>query len=138
MNTTQEDRIFGGLAHLGVMFGWIGLAFLVVLLIIFQPRSRFIVSHVKQALGLWIAYFAFRFVASAIFLGGATMALVVNPFAFLTSPGALAGVLIGGLLIAAFGLTVLVFVIMALVKGINGQTHRYPVIGDLVVSIAGE
>lgn len=138
MTTTQEERIFGGLSHLGVLFGWYGLAFLIVLLIIFQPRSRFIVSHVKQALGVWVAFFAVRLVAGALFFGGATMAVAANPFAMGNLGGAIAGILIGSLIVGAIGLMVLVFVIMALVKGINGQLHRYPLIGDLVVRIAGE
>lgn len=138
MTTTQEERIFGGLAHLGVLFSWYGLAFLIILLVIFQPRSRFIVSHAKQALGAWIIFFAIRLIGGAVFFGGATMAVAANPFAFANLGGAVMGVLLGGLVIGAIGLTFLVFAIMALVKGINGQTHRYPLIGDLIASIAGE
>jgi len=138
MNTTQEERIFGGLAHLGVLFNWIGLAFMVVLLVIFQPRSRFIASHVKQALGVWVGFFVLRLVVSTIFLGGATAAFAVNPFAYGNIGGALAGIPPGALFLGAIGLTALVFVIMALVKGINGQPYKYPIIGDLITRIAGE
>lgn len=138
MTTTQEERIFGGLAHLGVLFGWYGLAFLIVLLIIFQPRSRFIAAHVKQALGLWVAFFAVRLAAGALFFGGATMAVATNPFAMGNLGGAIAGILFGSLIIGAIGLVVLIFVIMALVKGINGQTYKYPLVGDLITRIAGE
>lgn len=138
MTTTQEERIFGGLAHLGVLFGWYGLAFLIVLLVIFQSKSRFILSHVKQALGLWVPLFLVRLVAGVLFFGGATMAVAANPFAMGNVGGAIAGILLGSLIVGGLWLVALVFVIMALVKGINGQTYKYPIFGDLVTRIAGE
>jgi|GEM_PF-848238 len=134
MTATQEERTLGGLVHLGVLFGWFGLAFQIVLLVVYLPKSKYIAGHAKQALGLWAAWFLARLVIGAI-TGTAGAAIAINPVN-LFSGGFIGTMLVGLLLFGALGIGVLVLVILAMVKGFGGEEHRYPIIGDLVASIA--
>ncbi|HWI66031.1 MAG TPA: DUF4870 domain-containing protein [Symbiobacteriaceae bacterium] len=136
MVVSQEERTLGGLAHLGVIFGWVGLAFQVILLIVYMPKSKYVTSHVKQALGLWVIWYLARLAVGAL-LGGVGVTAAFNP-AILFSGSFIGGMLLGALVMMALGIGVLVLVILAMVKGFGGQLHRYPIIGDLVASIAGE
>lgn len=133
---TQEERTLGGLAHLGVLFGYIGVAFQVILLIIYLPKSKYVASHAKQALGLWVIWYLAKLAIGAL-TGGISMFAVLNPARIFT-PGFFGTVLLGGMALLALGVGVLVLVILAMIKGFNGEPHRYPIIGDFVASIGGE
>lgn len=132
--TTQEERTLGGLVHLGVLFGWIGLAFQIVLLVVYLPKSKYVAGHVKQALGLWTTWFLVRLVVGAA-TGTAGAVFALNP-ARLLSAGFIGSVLIGMMIMSLLAVGVLVLVILAMIKGFNGEPHKYPIIGDLVDSIA--
>ena len=136
MSTSQEERTLGGLAHLGVLFGWVGLAFEIILLVVFLPKSKYVASHAKQALGLTLVWYLIRLALGTI-TGGVGVWVALNPARLFTG-GFIGSVLLAFLLMAVLGLTTLVLVIMAMVKGFSGQPYRYPIIGDLVVSLTGE
>jgi uncharacterized Tic20 family protein len=136
MQLSQEERTLAGLVHLGVLFGWLGLAFQAVVLAIYQPKSRYTASHAKQALGMWLVWFLVRLALGAI-TGTMGVAIAFNPFHLLN--GAVLGSLLLGLLLrVALFICVLVFMIIGMAAGFGGKPYRYPLIGDLVAQIAGE
>ena len=133
---TQEERTLGGLSHLGVIFGWIGLAFQVILLIVYMPKSKYVASHAKQALGLWVIWYLAKLAIGGL-TGGVGVWAAMNPMRVMS--GAFLGPLLFGVMaMLALGVGVLVLVILAMIKGFNGQSHRYPLVGDLIASIGGE
>lgn len=136
MSLSQEERTLGGLAHLGVLFGWVGLAFDIILLVVYLPKSRYVAKHAKQALGLWTVWFLAR-LALGFVSGGAGLWVALNPARFFTGDF-LSTILFSVLGLLVLGIGVLVMVIQAMVKGFNGEEYRYPIIGDLVASVAGE
>ncbi|HYF91310.1 MAG TPA: DUF4870 domain-containing protein [Symbiobacteriaceae bacterium] len=136
MTVSQEERTLAGLVHLGVLFGWLGLAFQIIMLVVYLPKSKFVANHVKQALGVSVILYLIRF-AFGTLVGGAGLWVAFNPVRLFTA-GFIGPMLLAGLATAVLGLTVLVLVIMAMVKAFGGQPHRYPVIGDLIASLTGE
>jgi len=132
MNVTQEEKMLGGLAHVAVLFNLIGVAFLAVLTLAYRQKSRYVFEHAAQGLGLWLTGWALKLVIGAVF-GTASFAMVFNPFMWRE---ALGGFFLAVLLLMAVGITILVLVIIAAVKGFSGQPHRYPIIGDFVASLS--
>lgn len=136
MQATQEERTLSGLAHLAVLFGWLGLAFQIVVLVIYQPKSRYVAGHARQALGMWAAWMLVRFVLGFL-TGTIGISIAFNPFGIFN--GAILGSLLLGLLVRlGIFVAVLVAVIVAMIAGFGGRTYRYPLIGDLVASVTGE
>lgn len=124
--------MLGGFAHIAVMFNLIGAAFLLILTMVYRPKSRYVYEHAAQALGLWVTAWAVKLVIG-LATGTMGIAFALNPF--MLGRGALGGLLLAGMLFLAIGIALLVLVIVAAVKGFQGQPHRYPVIGDFVASL---
>lgn len=133
MERTQEEKILSGIAHIAVLFSWLGLVLNVILFAVYKPKSRFVAGHAKQALGLWLVQAIIRSVVGLI-TGGSVLAAMYNPFRT-GYPAGFGLAVLGGLLSAALGIAVLVLVILACIKGFNGDEHRYPVIGEFVARI---
>jgi uncharacterized Tic20 family protein len=133
LERTQEEKLLGGIAHIAVLFSWLGLALNAVLYLVYKPKSKFVTGHAKQALGLWGVWFLVKVVLGMV-AGGSALAVMNNPFGRMGMAG-LGVAAVGGLLTAALGIAVLVMVIQACIKGFNGQEYKYPIIGEMVAGI---
>lgn len=97
----SDERLYAILAHVGViLFGFIPP---LIIWLVFRDRSRFVDAEAKEALNWSIL------VAIASFVGWITTWLFI-----------------GFLILAAVGIAVLVFGIMAAVKVNSGEGYRYP------------
>lgn len=131
MTTNQEEKVLSGIAHVAVLFSWLGLVYNLVIYLVYKPKSGFVAGHAKQALGLSIIAILVRMVLGFAF-AGAGFAMSWNPMSL--SRGYAAGAL-GGLLMMAVSIAVLIFVILAAVKAFGGEEYRYPVIGSFIAGI---
>src|SRR6266496_4010021 len=108
---SEDGRIWAMMAYLGVMF----LAFLlpVVLYLVGRRRSPFVRYHAAQALNLWITVFLY---SVSFVIVGAVLALD-------TVSTALA---VGVPLVAAAGLTMLGYAVLAALAASRGTMYRIP------------
>lgn len=133
MERTQEEKLLAGFAHVAVLVNYmfLGLIFNIVIFLIYRPKSQYVASHAKQALGLTIINVIAGYVIAGIF-GASVMGMGMG---MRSLGGLLGGVFLGGLLAFAWFIAVLVLVIMAAIKGFGGQEYRYPWFGDFVAKL---
>lgn len=129
MERSSEEKTLGGLTHIAAIVGWIGVVANVVLFVIYREKSQYVAGHAKQALGLSVLSVVVSWVLG-LFGAGSTGLLAIG------SVGAAVGAaMIVGLISLAWGIVVLVFAIMAALKGFKGEEHRYPLFGEFVAKI---
>lgn len=133
--------MLSGIGHIAVLFGWLGLAYLVVVHFVYRPKSAFVTAHTKQGLGLWLGYRLIGWAISLVLapLFGLGMLGGLGGFGATGHPGALIGVGIAGMILGLLALAAfigaLVLVIMGASRGFKGEEYRYPIIGDFVAQV---
>ncbi len=97
----SDEKLYAIIAHAGaILFSFIPP---LIIWLVFRERSRFVDTEAKEALN-WSILMAIAYVVGLI-----------------TTP-----ILIGFLVLAATGLAVLIFGIVAAVKVSSGESYRYP------------
>lgn len=129
MERTSEEKTLGGLAHVAAIFGWIGVVANIVLFVIYREKSQYVAGHSKQALGLSVISVVVSWILGLFGAGSAGLLSI-------GSVGAAVGAaMVVGLIALAWGVVVLIFAIMAAIKGFKGEEHRYPLFGEFVAKI---
>lgn len=126
MERTTEERVVAGLTHLALLLELPGLIINVVLYVLYRPRSAFVAKHVKQALGLQVVSLLVGIVISLVFGAGAV------GIGFWSTAGALGTAALAWLLSLVVWVLTLVLMVVASVKGFQGEEHRHPVFGNFV------
>jgi uncharacterized membrane protein len=104
----EKGKTIGILAYC-TLIGWI-----IAIVMHQNDKSRFGAFHLRQALGIWIAYLA-------CFI----LIMITAPFMLFLSV----------FLLPVVGITTLIFVILGLVNAINGKMKPTPLIGGLAEKI---
>lgn len=130
MERTQEEKLLGGFAHVAVLFSWLGLIYNLVIYFLYKPKSEYVTGHAKQGLGLVAISLISSYVLGPIF--GASM---YGSFMMGGLRGGFGLAVIGGLIMTAIGIAILVMVIMAAIKGFQGQEYKYPIIGEFMAKL---
>lgn len=126
MDRTTEERVVAGLTHLGLLLEMAGLIINVVLYVLYRSRSSFVAKHVKQALGLQVVSLLLAFAISVIFGAGAI------GLGFWSPAGALGSAALAWLLSMVVWVITLVFMVIAAVRGFQGEEYQHPVFGSFV------
>jgi|LakMenEpi03Aug12_release.lakeMendotaPanAssembly.Ray.scaffolds.fasta_scaffold726191_2 uncharacterized membrane protein len=101
---SEKGKMIGILSYC-TLIGWI-----VAIVMHQNDKTRFGAFHLRQALGIWIAYLCCFIVI-----------MITAPFLFFMSV----------FLLPVVGITTLVFVILGLVNAVNGKMKPTPLIGGL-------
>jgi uncharacterized membrane protein len=104
----EKGKTIGILAYC-TLIGWI-----IAIVMHQNDKTRFGAFHLRQALGIWIAYLACFIVI-----------MITAPFMLFLSV----------FLLPVVGITTLIFVILGLVNAINGKMKPTPLIGGLAEKI---
>jgi uncharacterized membrane protein len=104
----EKGKTIGILAYC-TLIGWI-----IAIVMHQNDKTRFGAFHLRQALGIWIAYLA-------CFI----LIMITAPFMLFLSV----------FLLPVVGITTLIFVILGLVNAINGKMKPTPLIGGLAEKI---
>jgi uncharacterized Tic20 family protein len=129
MERSQEEKVLGGLSHVAAYFHWIGVVANVVLLVIYREKSKFVYDHAKQGLGLSVLNVVVSFVLGLFGASGIGL-LSIGSMGAVFAAG-MVWILVG----FAWGIVLLVLVIMGAIKGFSGQEYQYPLFGEAVSKI---
>lgn len=115
-----DERLWSFMAHLGILFSWLGLLGAFAIYLIYRRRSAFVEAHARQAFGFQAAVLAVFYVLSLALAGTVLFA------------GSAAGRLMGSL---TFGgllmLGALLYALVAALQAVAGRSFRYALIGEL-------
>jgi uncharacterized Tic20 family protein len=130
---TSEEKILGGLTHLAIFFSWVGLIVNIILYVVYRPKSQFVASHVKQALGLQVLLLVAGAILGLLFGGGILGGIGMG--SGLGLGAAVGSAILGSLIWLVVMIAAIALSILAAIRGFQGQEHRHPVIGDWIASL---
>ncbi len=133
MSKASEEKILGGIAHLGILLNWVGAVGALIIYLTQKDKSSFIGDHAKQALGYQICVLVIFNVLNLLFAGRFISGFMTRmhhgmyPF----GPGFFGA---AGLVSLLF-LAAVIYAIVASVNAFSGNKFKYAVIGDFVDGI---
>jgi uncharacterized Tic20 family protein len=130
---TSEEKTLGGLTHLAIFFGWLGLIANVVLYVIYRPKSQFVGGHVKQALGLQTLLLVIHAVLALLFGAGVVGGIGLGSTMGLGA--AVGAAFLGGLIGLVVAVGAIILAIIAAIKGFQGQEHNHPIVGNWIAGL---
>ncbi|CAN5557731.1 DUF4870 domain-containing protein [soil metagenome] len=104
----SEDKLWIIVSHLSILVG-VGLLLPLIVFLVKKDESPFVAAHAKEALNFHISFLVYG---------------IISVF--------LCAILIGFVLLPILGILVIVFAIMAAIKGSEGGFYKYPMTFRLV------
>lgn len=126
MERSQEEKVLAGLAHVALLFSYIGLVGQIVLLVLYREKSKFVFNHAKQALSLWVVSWVVGWVITSVF------GVSVGLGALTGGLGFLGGALLGAVIALAWLVIWAVLMIRGAIKGFKGEEYKQPLVGEMV------
>lgn len=128
MSYSSEEKILGGISHLGILFSWIGIIVALVIFVTQKDKSSFVGNHAKQALGYQICLLVLFSILSFFVAGGVMSSIIMG------GPGALSFISAAGTfgIFSLLRLAIIIYAVVAAFNAFTGKLFKYVLIGDFV------
>ncbi len=127
MERQSEDKVLAGIAHLGIVVGWVGVLVALIIYLLRKEQSIFIRRSVTQALGYQVCALVIMQVLVMLFGGGLALGIM-------STAAPVAGML-GLFIVKTINLGLILLGLWGAVRAFLGTTFRYPIIGDFIARL---